>query len=62
MYMYLLVLNIFIEVLVAFVATRKVGVLLQLHGRIERDRVELEARGDSEFGIGVIFVRSGHEA
>lgn len=46
MYMYLLVLNIFIEVLVAFVATRKVGVLLQLHGRIERPR-----RGARGFGI-----------
>ena len=59
MYMYLLVLNIFIEVLVAFVAPAKSACSFSSTVG-SSDRVE--ARGDSEFGIGVIFVRSGHEA
>ena len=64
MYMYLLVLNIFIEVLVAFVAPAKSACSFSstVGSSATAIRVELEARGDSEFGIGVIFVRSGHEA
>lgn len=60
MYMYLLVLNIFIEVLVAFVAPAKSA--CSFSSTVGSSDPAFEARGDSEFGIGVIFVRSGHEA
>ena len=64
MYMYLLVLNIFIEVLVAFVAPAKSACSFSstVGSSATASSSRREGIRNREFGMGVIFVRSGHEA